>query len=77
MAASCLLLALLFAAMHDALTQPAKPAKDETEEERMLRLEMEALAAEERARTEAVSKTGARPHECAYTAAHTQWQHQW
>ncbi|WIA15123.1 hypothetical protein OEZ85_001813 [Tetradesmus obliquus] len=31
----------------------SKPAKDETEEERMVRLEMEALAAEEKARTQA------------------------
>jgi hypothetical protein len=31
-----------------------QPAKDETEEERMVRLEMEALAAEEKARNQAV-----------------------
>jgi hypothetical protein len=32
-----------------------QPAKDETDEERMVRLEMEALAAEEKARNQAVS----------------------
>jgi len=35
--------------------QADKPPKDETEEERMLRLEMEALAAEQKAQMQAVS----------------------
>lgn len=36
--------------------QADKPPKDETEEERMLRLEMEALAAEQKAQMQAVSQ---------------------
>jgi hypothetical protein len=35
--------------------QADKPPKDETEEQRMLRLEMEALAAEQKAQMQAVS----------------------
>lgn len=38
-----------------ALLQAAKPPKDETEEQRVLRLEMEALAAEQKAQMQAVS----------------------
>lgn len=37
------------------MLQADKPPKDETEEERMLRLEMEALAAEQKAQMQAVS----------------------
>jgi hypothetical protein len=42
-------------ALTHAHAQADKPPKDETEEERMLRLEMEALAAEQKAQMQAVS----------------------
>lgn len=57
-------LAVLFTAasalLHFLPVYLIQPAKDETEEERMVRMEMEALAAEEKARTQAVSSSLAR-----------------
>lgn len=49
-------------------TQSDKLPKDETEEERMLRLEMEALAAEQKAQMQAVSLSFEQLAACATTS---------
>lgn len=52
--------------------QADKPPKDETEEQRMLRLQMEALAAEQKAQMQAVSVSMPLQHPSSWTSANTE-----
>jgi hypothetical protein len=54
------------------ILQADKPPKDETEEQRMLRLEMESLAAEQKAQMQAVSVVWLLSTPCRWTSASTQ-----